>query len=79
LKNGQEFDFERKTKYQELFYNAYNATGQFMLELEENPSWRDKLNGLMQDFDKNHSSNYDVSYYYQYYYQYYLYRLMLFV
>ena len=68
LKNGQEFDFERKTKYQELFYNAYNSTGQFMLELEANPSWRDRLNGLMQDFDKNHSSNYDISFYDQYYF-----------
>jgi hypothetical protein len=38
------------------------------MELAPNPAWRLRLDTLLVDFDKRHTSNFDVTFYYDHYF-----------
>lgn len=70
LQKGQQFDFERKKQYQELFYKAYNLGGVIIQQLNEQPDWLKRFLELAKDFDENHpGDNYDITFYHKYYFE----------
>lgn len=70
LKNAQIYDYERKTKFQNLFQNAYDLTGKIVLKFQNtNPPLVARLNTLYQNFINNYpGNNYDINYYHTYFF-----------
>ena len=70
VQKGQQFDFERKTQYQELYYRAYNTCGRFMMQLEERPELKARFLAIFDRFQANHQGdNYDLPFYFDYFFE----------
>lgn len=70
VKNGQQFDFERKAQYQELYYRSFNTCGRFMMQIEELPEWKGRFLKIFDKFHANHKGdNYDLPFYFDYFFQ----------
>lgn len=70
LKRVQMYDYERKTKLQNLFRNAYNLIGRLIMIFQQNhPDVFNSFIDIYENFVKNHpGNNYDVNFFYNYFF-----------
>lgn len=70
LELGQQYDYERKRQFQDLFSTGYNISGDLMLKTRyTNNAMYSDLENLMLEFSNNHpGNNYDITFYYNYFF-----------